>query len=239
MPVKRTGNKVVPKQLEPINEDPPEDKSSGSDADIFNAASKEEFIAETPSGTTIPLWNEQEKIHYENLASKYQEDNLFKNISDLTELDRLLSAELMVFRWGNWLMRERDYDDGPINVTDLQKYINDTTKVILSTKKALGIDKATRDVSASGSLAEYIHMLQVRAREMGIHRDNQNYKAFNLWKELQSKITLSENSIATERTEFEVHPEQIIEWIRSKFYELDELDEHFRVNQKIWIRDMQ
>lgn len=233
LPVPRTGKKVAP-QTDDIFDNDQIDFDQIDD--IINLATI--VMVQTPAGASLPVMNQFEADHYNNLSSLYQTDNMFKNIADKLELDRLLTLEIMCFRWSNWLLQEKDYDGGKVNTAELQKNLDVHSKGILAIKNSLGIDKKNRDATNGGSIADYLANLQVRAAEFGVHRDKQNYKAFNLWKELQGKVTLYSNSTDTERTEFEAHAVQILEWIISKFPELDELDESFRKNQKIWLREL-
>ena len=111
-------------------------------------------------------------------------------------------------------------------------------KATLEIKGSLGIDKKHRDAANGETWAQYIENVRKRAKQMGIHRDEQNYTAFNILMSIRAKITLHKNSIPTERTEFEVHAGQILEWIEEECLVLDELDKHFRENQKIWIQEL-
>lgn len=239
MGVPRTGKKVQPKGAEDLDIDIADDGIDQSDDDDFrlsNAGLGGSITVKTPAGSEVPLLSQEEADFYVSIAERYQEDNLFKNVSDLLELDRILIMEVMLFRWGKWLLQEEDYHGNMVNTTELQKQIREYSKAIVETKTSLGIDKKSRDLSQGATAAERINNLLIRAKEFGYHRDEQNYLAFNNWMELRGKITLHENSTPTERTEFDAHAKDIMEWIKEKCKELDELDAAFRKNQRIWLR---
>ena len=192
----------------------------------------------SPSGNAYKVANQAEADYYDNVGKKYQKDNVFSNVSDVLELDRILIMELMVYRWGLWLLAESDYEGAKIDVDRIQKSIETYSKEIRGIKKDLGLDKASRDRDSGESIAKLWQQLKLHAKEFGVHRDNQILKSVTLWKELQGLITLHDNSTESERTEFGVSMEQIVEWIRLKFVEFDEIDEAFRKNQRLWIRDI-
>jgi hypothetical protein len=198
----------------------------------------EKITVSTPSGGTIVVMNQEEADYYDQIASRYQSDNKFKNISDILELDRILTMELMCYRWSLWILAEEDYDGKRINVGEIQKSIENYSKEIRGIKKDLGIDKSTRDKDKGESTAEYIHMLGIRAKEFGITRNKQAYRAITILNELVGLINLYENSSESERREFGVKFEDIIEWIKKQFDEFSVIDEELRKNQSIWIRDL-
>lgn len=233
MPLDKKGKKVSPEDaLKDLGEDQEEDDLDEEEEE------ESSFIVETPSGASLHLMNKLEVEQYEGLSKRYQEDNMFKNISDLLELDRILTMEIMCLRWGAWMLSEKDYHGEPVNTSDLQKQHREYGKMILELKQGLNLDKKSRDANNAGTVADFIENLKVRAKEFGVHRDEQNYMAYNLLRELESKITLMNNATETERTEFEVHAKQVLQWFIDEVVpKLDKIDEHFRENQKIWVRD--
>lgn len=239
MPLEKKGVKVSPNQaleaLDEFEDDAPEPEIEPS---LDEAVDQSDLIVTTPSGASLQLMIPLEVQHYNDLAARYQSDNLFKNISDLLELDRILTMEIMCLRWSTWLLQEKDYYGEPVNVSDLQKQHREYGKMILELKQGLGLDKKSRDANNAGTVADFIENLKIRAKEFGIHRNEQNYMAYNMLCELRAKVTLMNNATETERTEFEVHAAQILEWfVEEVVPELDELDEHFRKDQRIWVRE--
>lgn len=233
MPVERTGQKVFARDLD--DEDFDEIESLDEDEIAAPQSRTKSHSVTTPSGATLPLMTSAEAQRYNDLAQRYQKDNMFKNVADLLELDRLLTLEIMTFRWSNWILRGEDYDGEPVNASEIQKTIREYSKAIIEIKSTLAIDKKHRDAANGTTVAEYWRNLLRRGHEMGVHRDEQIIMAWNILNDIRAKITLHKNSTPTERTEFEVHAGQILEYIESLFPQLDELDEAFRKNQRIWI----
>jgi len=192
----------------------------------------------TPSGATITVMNQSEADYYDQVHQRYLQDNKFKNVSDILELDRILIMELMCYRWGIWILAEEDYFGRKVNPTEVQKSIETYSREIRGIKKDLGIDKSTRDKDKGDSVAEYIQMLGIRAKEFGISRNNQSAKAIEILMEARALITLYENSSDAERKEFKANLEDIVTWFKSKFEEFETIDAALRKNQATWIRDL-
>ena len=192
----------------------------------------------TPSGATITVMNQSEADYYDQVHKRYLTDNKFKNVSDILELDRILIMELMCYRWGIWILAEEDYYGRKINPTEVQKSIETYSREIRGIKKDLGIDKSTRDKDKGDSVAEYIQMLGIRAKEFGIIRNDQAGKAIELLMEAKALITLYENSSSSERKEFGANLENIVDWFKTKFEEFEQIDKDLRKNQATWIRDL-
>jgi len=192
----------------------------------------------TPSGATIKVMNQSEADYYDQVHKRYLTDNKFKNVSDILELDRILVMELMCYRWGIWILAEEDYYGRKINPTEVQKSIETYSREIRGIKKDLGIDKSTRDKDKGDSIAEYIQMLGIRAKEFGISRNEQAAKAIELLMEARALITLYENSSDSERKEFGANLQNLVDWFKSRFEEFEEIDKALRKNQATWIRDL-
>jgi len=227
-----------PKGSTPKPDDFNDDLAGGFDEenDLFTAV-KSLPTVKSPSGAEVQVMNDKEVEFYNSISERYQEDNKFTNVSDLAELDRLLTYEMSCFRWANWLLVGADYDGNPV-MSSLSKDIQAYSKEVRDIKGGLGIDKKTRDRDKGASTAEFMEKLITRAGEFGIHRDEQVIAAHTMLKELQALRTLHLNSTATERTEFKCHESDIFEWMDAKFKEFDALDEAFMKNQKIWVREL-
>ena len=128
----------------------------------------EAILVTGPSGSKYPVFNEHEAHHYESLSERYQSDNIFVNVSDIQELDRILMMELMTYRWGTWLIQEMDYSGKKINAQELQKSIGAYSKEIREIKRDLGMDKSSRDRDQGENLAAYLENLRLRAKEFGV-----------------------------------------------------------------------
>lgn len=193
---------------------------------------------ETPSGTHMSLLTQEEADFYNKISQQYQEHNKFTNISDLLELDRVLSLEVLCFRQSTWALLEGDYEGRPLS-KDIQKNIKELSREIRDIKSGLGIDKKTRDVGQGDTIAEKWENLKHRAQKFGWMRNEQIIKAHTLWKELEARVTMYKNSTPQERTLFEAHGDDLIAWLEEAFKEFDEIDEAFRKDQKMWVRSFQ
>jgi hypothetical protein len=192
------------------------------------------------SGADFPVMNEAERDYFTDKVTRYMADNHFSNVTDLQDIDRLLQNELLTWRWGNWLLTERDYDGNLIDLDGVKKSFNDYSKEIRLLKKSLGIDKVTRDREKGESVVDYIANLRRRAKEFGVVREAQLTKALTLFNELKSLIHFHDGCSPDERIEQDIEEKDIIEWIRNiAIPEYDAIDEHFREKEhKYWVREI-
>lgn len=197
-----------------------------------------DIVVTAPSGASIVVMNQDEADYYNQIGARYQTDNKFKNISDVLELDRILTMELMCYRWSLWILAERDYYGRKINPAEIQKSIELYSKEIRGIKKDLGIDKSTRDKDNGNSIAEYVQMLGIRAKEFGISRNKQAVAAITYLMELRSIVTLYQNSTDAERKQFGASLENLIEWIIERGDEFDQIDQELRKSQTYWVREL-
>lgn len=197
------------------------------------------FAVKGASGTEYQVLTVEEANWFQDALSKYQDQYSFDNIADLQDLDRLLSMELLSYRYSAWMIREFDYEG---NIFD-DKVVRDSKdkidKQIISVKQHLGIGRKNRVESEQQSVSDYLENLLQRAGEFGVHRDSQNAKILNLFMDLKALIGLHDRSDEEERTHNKVHMDDIVDWIRNvAIPEFEELDANFRVNQKYWQKDL-
>jgi hypothetical protein len=191
-----------------------------------------------PSGANFPV-HEEEVTYITERAGLYLQQNHFTNISDLQDVDRMLILELMVYRWGTWLSRQRDWWGDTIDDDKVQKSLNAYSTELRQLKKQLGLDKATRDrEKGEDSVAAYIQNLQVRAREFGVMRENQLAKALELFQQLRALVQLHDNCDEIERREMHLTTGDVFEWMHEvAFPEFEAIDFYFREHQqKLWVR---
>ncbi len=206
-----------------------EEEEEIDDSLVVNGSSGTEYIVLIP----------EEAVWFRSALDKYQEQYSFDNIADLQDLDRLLAMELLSYRYSAWMIRETDYEGNQYDDKVVRKDKIDIDKNIISVKAHLGIGRKNRVESEQESTADYISNLLQRAGEFGVHRDAQNAKILNLFMDLKTLIGLHDRSDDEERTHNRVHQEDIIEWIRKvAIPEFAELDDHFRVNQRIWQKEL-
>lgn len=197
------------------------------------------YAVDSPSGSQILLQNESEANYYERQREKYTHDNRFTNVSDVEDLSRLLTLEIMVHRWSNWLTQGFDYLASRVNETELKTNIKEYSVEIRLVKASLGIDRAQREKDKGETVGDYIATLLERAKEFGVHRDEQYTKSVTILWELISQIKTHDRCDEQERRELDLTPESIIDWVRTSVMpDWDQLNTAFRANQKVWISDL-
>jgi hypothetical protein len=198
-----------------------------------------EYTVEGASGTEFFVLTTEEARWFESALVKYQEQYNFENIADLQDLDRLLSLELLSYRYANWLIRDADYDGNTYDEKAVSANKDKIDKSLIALKAQMGIARKTRVESEQQSVADYLQNLLQRAGEFGVHRDTQNSEILNWYMELRTKVGLWKRSDDEERTHNKVHLEDIFQWIDEEMIPaVDKLDDHFRENQKYWIKDL-
>jgi hypothetical protein len=197
------------------------------------------FTVSSPSGSDYNLQTQEEADWYESRRDRYLSDNAFPNVSDLQDLDRLLTLEVMSFRWTTWLTQGFDYIHSRVDEGQLKTNIKEYSVEIRLLKQSLGIDKATRDKEKGESLADYTASLLQRAKEFGYHRNEQYELVVTKFYELSAMVKTYDRCDDEERALLDLSMETIFAWIRDKV--LKDFDEHsaaFRKNQAIWVKDM-
>lgn len=192
----------------------------------------------TPTGSELHLRTREEAMKYEEIRDRYLKDNAFPNVSDLQDLDRLLTFEIITYRWQLWLGQGFDYDHSRIDESAIKTSIKEYSVETRLLKLALGIDKATRDKEKGESLADYVTKLLERAKIFGYHRNKQYERAVTAFWQLRSMVMTYDRCDAEERSQLDLTPETILDWVRENLIEKwDEMEADFRKNQSIWIRD--
>lgn len=194
-----------------------------------------------PSGATFMVLTQDEVDYVKERVKRYLKDNHFVNVSDLQDIDRMVTMELLVHRWTQWVALQKDYFGDDIDEARYRKTINDYSTELRGLKKSLGLDKPARDkAKGDDSVNEYLSELRRRAKEFGVMRESQLAKALELFNQLKMLVTLYDNCDATERREMRCSMEDIFEWMRTvAFPEYDAIDEHFRQNsQRFWVKKL-
>lgn len=198
----------------------------------------------TPSGQTIEVLSDSERLFYEGQAARYQAENKFDNTSDLLDLDRLVFLELLVFRASSWLGRGTDYDGMTLTdrgEADCRRALKENSALITQVKNDLGLTKSQRDKAQFESVGTYIQQLKQRAKEFGVHREKQLAKGITLCQQLFSIVGAFDRADEVERAKIGFETEaDVLDWIRTVMRpEFNEVDAHFRANQqKYWLRDL-
>lgn len=192
------------------------------------------------NGHSLEVQGDGERDFYQAQKRRYLAENKFTAIADLTDLDRLLFLELLMFRWSNFLSSGRDYDGylQPGQEDQLRKNIKETAPLVSVIKNDLGLTMSQRTKEQADSVGAYITELKKRAKEHGIKREEQLTKALCLIEELSSLVGTFDRSNALERSKVGLESaEDIVDWIRTSMLpEYREVDEYFRTaKQKFWV----
>lgn len=197
------------------------------------------FTVSTPSGSDLHLQTTEEADWYESRRDRYLSDNMFPNISDLQDLDRLLMLEVLSYRWGLWMAQGFDYVYARVDEGQLKNNIKEYSVEIRLLKTNLGIDKSSRDKEKGESLSDYTANLLHRAKQFGYHRNDQYELAVTKFYELRSMVMTYDRCDEEERNLLDLSMETIFEWIRdSVINDWDSMSEAFRKNQSMWIKEM-
>lgn len=217
-----------------------------SDEDILSLIDGEEhggdidhMAVEGASGHHYSVMGQAEKDWFESNMEKYRLGYLFEDIADLQDLDRLLGLELLSYRYTHWLLKGVDYEGLGFVEKDIRGSKDAIDKEIRVLKAHMGMDRKHRMTAESESVAEYLRTLKQRAHEFGVHRDNQIAVAIDLFNELKKMIGIHDRTDEEERRMLGVEIDQIFQWIRDvAIPKYDEIDENFRKNQKLWIKEV-
>lgn len=196
-----------------------------------------------PSGAPFSVHKNEEEYFIDRVR-KYQEDLAFSNVSDLQDLDRVLIGELLCWRWGQWIMAQKNYWAEAVDESALQKQIKETSHELRMVKGTLGMDKVSRDrASGQDSVAHYLEQLPIRAKAFGYMRNDQFNRALEIFNQLRSLVTFHDGCDEDERRERHIQVDDILNWLREQaFPEYDEIDRKFRQEgndpQKGWIREL-
>ena len=204
----------------------------------FQDLSEEGIPVELPSGATHYTITHAEAEYLRDLASRYLSDNHFMNIADLKEIDRLITLETLVHRWAMWISKGRNYYDEDVNIKVHSDMIQDASREIRQMKKALGLDKPSRDkVRGDDSIAALWDHLLRRAREFGYVRNEQFVACITAFERMKALIQFHDNTDEIERKENACEIEDIFEVLREEIATFDRIDEEFRhKTQTLWIR---
>lgn len=181
-----------------------------------------------PTGSELQVQGVEERRFYNAQQAKYLEQNHFDGVSDLADLDALLMHELLDFRYSLQLASGKTYD-GLLLDFRMEEQLRQNklreAKVIGELKRQLSLTRASRDAT-QGTVSDYLAMLRTRAREFGIHRNNQVTRALSLMNELSSIVGTYDRSNEFERRKTGIESEeQIVAWVRDmmipKFHEID------------------
>lgn len=192
-----------------------------------------------PTGSQIQVQGEGEEVFYNDQREKYLSEFQFESASDMADLDALLMHELLDYRYTTQLASGRAYDGHILLHAEQEQFRQNkvqSAKVIGDLKRQLGVARASRDGS-QGSVADYIKELQRRAREFGVHRNEQIYQALVLANEAISIIETFDRSNETEKRVVGIESEaDIVQHLRENFIPgFKAVDDAFKQGQRSWV----
>lgn len=190
-----------------------------------------------PSGAEFAV-HESEVDYTVERCQRYQTDNQFNNISDMQDLDRLIMAELIVYRYSRWISLQKDYWGDAVDEKALNSSMKSLSQEVRLLKQSLSLDKKTRDLQrGEDSVAAYLAALRERAKAFGYTREKQLDKALELFNELKGRVTFWENADEIEQVELNTRAVDVLRWIKEEVVpQYDEIDAYFRENdQRYWI----
>lgn len=193
------------------------------------------------SGAQFEVLSESEQSYWNHARDKYLDQYKFENVSDLQDLDKVLMGEVLSFRWGSWLISEGDYEGRSIEEIEdkLKKQKRELDQETRILKEKMGLNRAHRQDSEQQSVADYIETLLKRGKEFGVHRDHQIAKAIDLLHEIFTQVGLYYRTDEEERAHLRVRPEDIMKWlVEVAKPEYEAIDDAFRKNQVLWIKDI-
>ena len=193
------------------------------------------------SGAVFEVIHPAEAEFWDKARNKYMKDFKFENIADLQDLDRVLVGELLSFRWGSWLVKDADYEGRSI-VEDEAKLRKDRIEAEKETrilKEKMGLNRAKRQDSEQQATHEFLASLLRRAKEFGIMRDMQIAESINIMHELFTMAGIWRRGDEEERTHLKASSEEILAWVLDEAQpRYNEIDDAFRKNQKVWIKEV-
>lgn len=196
------------------------------------------FLVETVSGEKMQVQTESEQRWYKKTREDYGKQLRFTDTTDLRDLDRVLLIELMLFRWGNWLSQGADYTGFEVDEDKLRMQLRQFNDQLTKVKESMGLAKRIRDAAtAEGNFSAFITDLKMRAKQFGLHRENQLQEALVWMNDLSAIVGVFDRSDREEREKIGFETEaDILNWIRHEMLPAYKaIDEHFRENeQKMW-----
>lgn len=203
------------------------------------AVATQEIVVVGPAGGTWIALTQDEQRFFEDLCHRYTQDYAFQNVSDLSDLERVIQGEVISQRYNRYLSTGEDYWGDPISTKEYTDALKALSGELRQLKKALGIDRTSRQKDSSESLSDYIGKLLERAREFGVMRNEQSTMVLTAFMELKALVTLHDNCTEDERRTQGCTMEDIFSWLREyAFPEFDAIDKDFVENhQRYWVQE--
>lgn len=216
---------------------------AGDTPQAVGPAESYELYVTTPSGARLPVLTQDEVDYYEDRSRRYQKDHKFTSVTDLQDLDRILSTELMLYRYDIWMTLGQDYFGGAISENNFLKYNKDLHSTLKELKRSMGLDKTTRDKDQGADFVEWLDNIRSRAKQFMVMRNEQFFTTITLMHELIAKLQLYYNTDEIEKEELGMSSDKVIDWIWEDLKpRFEQIDEDFRRKgpdaQTYWVGDL-
>lgn len=192
------------------------------------------------SGESVEVLTAEEAAWFNRSRNNYLKQTAFTEHTDLVDIDRLLTLELLVYRHQQFLFAGADYLGDEVDAKRLVMEVKGLSDQITKLKDAMGLTKKARDDAANeGSLSAILMNLKQRAKIWGVHREKQLDVALTLMNELSTVVGTYDRSDTEERRKMGYESEKdIVDWIRQVMLpEFKSVDEYFREHvQRYWLR---
>ncbi len=160
------------------------------------------FEVVTLGNQRLEVQSKAEVDYYSKAQSRYVSENTFTAASDERALDRLVLMETLMLRWQSQLASGMDYSNQPLNHAEqeaLRKNIKEGAITISNAHKELGLTKEQREKDQKDSPQAYLNNLLARAKERGVHREEQVDLIINLFMEYSAHVNAFQRGDEYER----------------------------------------
>lgn len=202
------------------------------------------FSVYTLDNQELELQHKKEVDFYNRAQSKYVNDNVFTVASDERALDRLVLQETLMFRWQSQLASGLDYQNQPLSYAEtegLRKNLKEGAITISNAHQELGLSKVQREKDKVESVQAYVNNLLARAKERGVHREEQVDLNLNLFMEFSAHVNAFMRADDYERGRLGFPDAQSLLqwWIDNGIKRYKDHDDVWRAgNQKYWRKDI-
>jgi hypothetical protein len=202
------------------------------------------FEVVTLDNQRLEVQTKAELDYYSKAQSKYVAENTFTATSDERALDRLVLMETLMFRWQTQLASGKDYDGNPLNHAEteaIRKNIKEGAITISNAHKELGLTKEQREKDKAESVQAYINNLLARAKERGVHREEQVDLIINLFMEYSAHVNafLRADTYERQRLGFPDADSLISWWTETGVKRYKDHDDKWRASsQRYWRKEI-
>lgn len=200
----------------------------------FEDAGGTQFRIKTPSKNYLTVLTKEEKEYGAQMFKRYEEEYQFENPADISLLESLVSMQILLFRYSNWLTSGVDYDGNPIEYETVQNMMINCQREIRQLQDTLGISRKSR-LGSDAKPAEIIMEIAKKAKEYGVMKNQVAWKFLLAYYEIRHLIGLYKRCDDVDRKRLGATAEETIEKIDKILSEIEQYEEEFRQKRKLWI----